>query len=69
VASASLASVFEYVYTKKELDYTRFLGFGGLAIEKSTQGEGDEKKIKHVLKVMENLNAKQLAILKTWAGE
>jgi predicted metalloprotease with PDZ domain len=69
VAGASLTDVFEYVYTTKELDYNRFLGYGGITMEKSTIGEGDGKKVKFVLKVMDTMNAQQQAILKSWAGE
>jgi len=67
VAGASLTSVFEYVYTTKELDYNKFLGYGGLSIEKSTIGEG--KKVKFVLKLMDDMNAQQREILNSWTGE
>jgi predicted metalloprotease with PDZ domain len=68
VAGASLTSVFEYVYTTKELDYTTYLGYGGITLEKSTPDEADGKKVRVTLKVMDNINPQQQAILTSWAG-
>jgi predicted metalloprotease with PDZ domain len=39
VAGVPLASFFEYLYTTKEIDYQKYLGFAGLEITPSTTGE------------------------------
>jgi predicted metalloprotease with PDZ domain len=69
IAGASLARVFEYVYTTKELDYSTYLGYAGLTIEKETTETGDGKKTKFLIKTMANMNSLQQEILKTWAAE
>lgn len=68
VAGASLNRIFEYVYTTKELDYNRYLGFAGLKMEESNSGD-DKKPRKFTISRIENPDALQLAILKSWQGE
>jgi predicted metalloprotease with PDZ domain len=65
VAGASLARIFEYVYTTQELDYKKYLGFAGLKMEESNSGD-DKKPRKFTTSRIENPDALQLAILKSW---
>jgi len=70
VAGISLTSIFEYVYTTKEPDYTKYLAYGGLKINKENI-ESKDKAISQRLIItrMENANPLQTAILKSWMGE
>lgn len=70
VAGSSLAQVFEYVYTTRELDYNAYLSFGGLKMTE-LPNPGHDKKLtrKFTLSRIENPNAMQTAILKSWLGE
>jgi predicted metalloprotease with PDZ domain len=64
IAGASLAGLFEYVYTTKELDYNTYLGYAGLKLESSDSADGKGKKFTiHRLDKMDELQA---AILKSW---
>lgn len=70
IAGISLSSLFEYVYTTKELDYTKYLALGGLAIKEinvSATDKGSTKKLQLVQ--LENRSTLQEAILKSWLGE
>lgn len=71
VAATSLAPVFEYVYTTKELDYATYLKYAGLEIAASssisTDNPKSEKKI--TISRLENPTALQSSILKAWLGE
>jgi predicted metalloprotease with PDZ domain len=60
-AGSSLAELFEYVYTTKELDYNTYLQFGGLQLDRS----GERLKIVR-LPVQNDL---QKAIYRSWMGE
>jgi len=68
VAGTSLAQVFEYVYTTRELDYARYLSFAGLKMEE-LPNPGDGQKRKFTLRHIENRDALQVSILKSWLGE
>mgnify|MGYP001602529540 CR=1 FL=1 len=70
VAGSSLAEIFEYVYTTKELDYAKYLGFAGLKMEELPTVKDDKKQQrKFTLSRIENPDALQLSILKSWQGE
>lgn len=70
VAGSSLAQVFEYVYTTKELDYARYLGFAGLRLEETANPIDDKKqKRKFTIKRIENPDELQVNIFKSWQGE
>jgi predicted metalloprotease with PDZ domain len=64
VAGAPLTDVFEYVYTTRELDYSKWLGYAGLSIEVATQPATGRKQ--YHIKRMENPDKEQLAILNSW---
>jgi hypothetical protein len=68
VADTSLADLFEYVYTTKELDYTQYLSFAGLEIEKQSSGSNDELP-KLTIKRLAKPSELQSAILNSWMGE
>jgi predicted metalloprotease with PDZ domain len=70
VAGISLASLFEYVYTTKELDYNKYLNYAGLKIEKQTaevKEKGNTEKL--VITRIANPSPLQSSILKMWMGE
>jgi predicted metalloprotease with PDZ domain len=67
VAGISLSREFEYVYTTREIDYKYYLAFAGLNItEHKDENTG---KIKFVISRLENMNAGQEALLKSWSGK
>jgi len=70
VAGIPLTAIFEYVYTTKEIDYTKYLAYAGLKIEKQNTGSTEKTTIQK-LKItrMENPTALQTAILRSWMGE
>lgn len=70
VAGVSLKNIFEYVYTTKELDYAKYLLYGGLKMEKqdvTVSGKPNQQKFKIVR--IENPSPSQEAILRSWLGE
>jgi predicted metalloprotease with PDZ domain len=70
VAGASLAQVFEYVYTTRELDYARYLSFAGLKMEEFPNPNDDKKQTrKFKIHRIENPDALQMSVLKSWQGE
>jgi predicted metalloprotease with PDZ domain len=66
MAGISLSREFEYVYTTKELDYSKYLSFAGLNISKETDKNKDIKKYKLIRQ--ENPNPLQLSTFKAWSG-
>ena len=70
VAGIPLTSLFEYVYTTKELDYAKYLGYVGLKIDKQTDDPSDSKKTqKRMISRIEYPTPLQAAILNSWLGE
>ncbi len=70
VAGISLASIFEYIYTTKEIDYSKDLAYAGLKIDKQSIGsKGDADTFKFKITRIENPTTLQAAILKSWLGE
>jgi predicted metalloprotease with PDZ domain len=67
IAENSLIDFFEYVYTTKELDYNKYLAFGGLSLEEVSSTDGKSKRFH--LKRLGKMDALQLSILKSWLGE
>jgi predicted metalloprotease with PDZ domain len=69
-AGISLTNFFEYVYTTKELDYEKYLAYGGLKIE-DQNSESKEKAgtQKLIITKIENPSPLQAIILKSWLGE
>ena len=70
VAGISLTSLFEYVYTTKEIDYAKYMTYAGLTIGK-TPAESKERATtqKLMIRRIDNPTALQSAILKSWMGE
>jgi predicted metalloprotease with PDZ domain len=63
VAGNPLSELFEYVYTTKEIDYPKYLAYGGLEIDTAS---GDRSfQIKHIV----NPDALQQAIWNGWMGK
>jgi predicted metalloprotease with PDZ domain len=69
IAGSSLAPLFDYVYTTKELDYTKYLGNAGLSLEVISESADTTSQTKFKLTRINNPNALQKAILKSWLGE
>lgn len=65
-AGASLANVFEYINTTKELDYRKYLAFAGLGIKEEIELNG---KRKLSIARLEKPTPLQEQILKSWLGE
>lgn len=66
IAGVPLTEEFEYVYTSREIDYSKYLGFAGIRIEKSTK---DDDKTFISLSRIENPDALQKAIQQFWLAE
>ncbi|MEO5562559.1 MAG: hypothetical protein ABIR18_03970 [Chitinophagaceae bacterium] len=64
IAGASLAPVFEYVYTTKELDYNTYLGYAGLKMDVQTNADNAKRKLS--IQHLEKADSLQLAILNSW---
>lgn len=64
VAGKSLAPLFEYVYTTKDLDYTTYLGYAGLKIKEETNPQTAQRKFS--ITRMNKMDPEQSAILKAW---
>lgn len=68
VAGIALTPLFEYVYTTKELDYNKYLAYGGLKIEQQTVEVKGKPTKKLQLVMQENATPLQTAILQSWMG-
>jgi predicted metalloprotease with PDZ domain len=68
VAGISLSSLFEYVYTTRELDYNKYLAYAGLRIEVE-ETPSDKLKRKFTLHRLKETTTLQSAIFKSWIGE
>lgn len=62
-AGTKLDELFDYIYTTKELDYNKYLGYAGLTID--TSGEKPSYQITRIA----NPDTLQKDILKSWLGE
>lgn len=70
IAGASLSDFFEYIYTTKELDYAKYLGYGGLKLNKKTiELKDNSNSQEFTINKIENPTPMQAAILKSWLGE
>lgn len=70
VADIPLTSVFEYVYSTKELDYAKYLAYAGLKIDKQqveTKDKGTTQKFS--ISRAGSPTLLQSAILRSWLGE
>ncbi len=70
VAGMPLTGIFEYVYSTKELDYTKYLGYAGLKIDTLIVELKDKgTKQKYSINRLDSPTPLQTAILKSWLGE
>ncbi|MEO7209545.1 MAG: hypothetical protein ABIY35_01265 [Chitinophagaceae bacterium] len=70
VAGIPLTEIFEYVYTTKEMDYDKYLSYGGLKVDKQnavTKNNTPTEKFS-IIK-MDNPGSLQKTILTSWLGE
>ena len=70
VAGIPLTAIFEYVYSTKELDYAKYLGYAGLKIDKQSiepKEKGTTQKFS--ISKIDAPTPLQIAILKSWLGE
>jgi len=70
VAGTSLTSIFEYVYTTKELNYNTYLAYAGLRLDEQNKEVNLSTKTRQfTISPMAQADAMQAAILKSWLGE
>ncbi len=70
IAGFSLNSVFEYVYTTKELDYNSYLNYAGLKVEMKDGNLGSNKsKISAVISPIDKPTELQKSILSSWINK
>lgn len=69
IAGKSLAHIFEYVYTTKELDYNKYLAIAGLKLEEHRVTTESGIRKEYSITRMENLSDRQISVLKSWLGE
>ena len=67
VAGISLANVFEYVYTTKEIDYNSYLSYAGLRM--NTELDSNSKAKKYSFKLLESINQTQQKTLDLWLNK
>ena len=67
IAGTSLTSIFEYVYTARELDYNTYLAYAGLKTEAETNTQTGKRKF--IIARVDKMNPEQLAILQAWQGK
>ena len=63
-AGISLTPVFEYVYTTRDLDYDKYLGYGGLRVNVETNAENGKKKFS--IRRLTEMTSLQQEILQAW---
>jgi len=61
VAGVKLDELFDYVYTTKALNYTKYFNYGGLDIDTSSDS--------FIIKPVQQPDALQASILKSWLSE
>ncbi|WP_348822319.1 M61 family metallopeptidase [Flavobacterium aestuarii] len=67
IAGISLADVFEYVYTTKEMDYDKYLFYAGLKMK--VQLDPQSKVKKYSLQVLDPVNNAQQKMVQSWMGK
>jgi len=67
IAGTSLTSLFDYVYTTRELDYATYLAYAGLKLEMNADQQTGKRKF--TLRKMDKMSPEQLAIFQAWLGE
>ena len=63
VAGSSLKEIFEYIYTTKELDYAKYLGYAGLKLLESKNADGSRK---FSIVPVDNPDPLQRSIFSSW---
>jgi predicted metalloprotease with PDZ domain len=66
IAGVDLSEIFDYVYTTKEPDYAKYLGYGGVGIDNGSISDG---KSAYRLYPLQQVDALQASIRKDWLGE
>ena len=70
VAGIPLTEIFEYVYTTKEMDYDKYLSYGGLKVDKQNAvSKNNMPTEKYTIIKMDNPSSLQKTILTSWLGE
>ncbi|REH00942.1 M61 family metallopeptidase [Flavobacterium aquicola] len=64
IAGISLADVFEYVYTTKEINYDKYLSYAGLKMK--VQLDSDSKTKKYSFQFLDSVNDTQQKMLQSW---
>jgi len=66
VAGISLSPEFEYVYTTKDIEYSKYLSYAGLKITEDKDTSTGRRKF--TITRQDNLNSLQLSIFQSWSG-
>lgn len=66
-AGTSLQDVFEYVYTAKEVEYNRYLGYAGLSVQEEKDTVTNKRRL--LIKKMDKPEDQQEAIYRSWIGK
>jgi predicted metalloprotease with PDZ domain len=66
IAGVSMSSEFEYVYTTKDIDYTKYLSYAGLKITEEAAGNTGRRKFS--VSIDENATPVQRLVFESWAG-
>jgi predicted metalloprotease with PDZ domain len=66
IAGTSLAEEFEYIYTTKEMNYSKYLSYAGLDVSKKTDENGNKQF--SIVQLMQP-DALQGELLKLWLRE
>ena len=66
IAGISLNDEFEYVYTTKQIDYSKYLSYAGLDITEETDSKTGRRKFTIIRQ--ENPDPLQMMIFRTWSG-
>ena len=67
IAGISLSNEFEYVYTMRELDYSKYLSFAGLSISEETDSKTGRRKF--TIARQDKPDLLQMAIYRSWSGQ
>ena len=67
ISGISLNSVFEYVYTAREVDYNSYLSFAGLKL--TVEPSPDKSKSKFKISRLDSINPVQNILLQSWLGQ
>lgn len=69
VAKSSLKEIFEYIYTTKELDYKKYLGYAGLSLDTLPKNQNNQGIKSLKIKILQNQTPEQSALRNAWLNQ